>query len=208
MSAAGEHAWGAGAGAGLGSQPAQRRSEAGGTLDTWCGRSQASLVAQSVKNLPAVQGKQVPSLAWEDPLEEEMAAHASVLAWRILWTESRAGSVHGVAELDMAEVTGHACTRAQRLSQVCPTSPSLQGRGGRGRRRQSEARGPCSLRQDIPGWGGGPVLSTVISAGGSEMWEPQPNIQMRPTQRSGCSVLPRHLSISCSVSPTLQPHGL
>ena len=40
----------------------------------------ASLVAQSVKNLPAVQETQVRSLGWEDPLEKEMATHSSILA--------------------------------------------------------------------------------------------------------------------------------
>ena len=43
----------------------------------------ASLVAQLVKNLPAMQETWVPSLGWEDPLEEGMATHSSVLAWRI-----------------------------------------------------------------------------------------------------------------------------
>ena len=47
----------------------------------------ASLVAQMVKNLPAVQEMQVWSLGWEDPLEEEMATHFSILAWGIQWTE-------------------------------------------------------------------------------------------------------------------------
>ena len=46
-----------------------------------------SLVAQTVKSLPAVQETQVPSLGWEDPLEEGMATHSSILAWRIPWTE-------------------------------------------------------------------------------------------------------------------------
>ena len=41
----------------------------------------ASLVAQSVKNLPAVQETQVWSLGWEDPLEKEMATHSSIPAW-------------------------------------------------------------------------------------------------------------------------------
>ena len=45
----------------------------------------ASLVAQSVKNLPAVQKTRVRSLSWEDPLEKEMATHSSTLAWRIPW---------------------------------------------------------------------------------------------------------------------------
>ena len=39
-----------------------------------------------VKNLPAMQETWVPSLDLEDPLEEEMATHSSILAWRILWT--------------------------------------------------------------------------------------------------------------------------
>ena len=45
------------------------------------------LVAQMVKNLPAVQQTGVGYLRWEDPLEEGMAIHSSILAWRIPWTE-------------------------------------------------------------------------------------------------------------------------
>ena len=47
-----------------------------------------------VKNLPVIQETQemwVWSLGWEDPLEEEMATHSSILAWRILWTEEPDG---------------------------------------------------------------------------------------------------------------------
>ena len=47
----------------------------------------ASLVAQVVMNLPAMQEIQVQSLGQEDPLKEGMAAHWSILAWRIPWTE-------------------------------------------------------------------------------------------------------------------------
>ena len=47
----------------------------------------ASPVAQIVKNLPAMQETQVRSLGWEDPLENGMATHSSILAWRIPWTE-------------------------------------------------------------------------------------------------------------------------
>ena len=47
----------------------------------------ASLVAQTIKNLPAMQETWVQSLGWEDALEEGMAAHSSILAWRIPWTE-------------------------------------------------------------------------------------------------------------------------
>ena len=48
-------------------------------------------MAQWVKNPPAVQETQVRSLGWEDPLEEEMATHSSILAWKIPWTEEPGG---------------------------------------------------------------------------------------------------------------------
>ena len=51
----------------------------------------ASLVAQKVKNLPAMQETWVRSLGQEDPLEKRMATHSSILAWRIPWTRSLAG---------------------------------------------------------------------------------------------------------------------
>ena len=47
----------------------------------------ASLVAKTVKHLPAVWETWVQSLGWEDPLEKEMATHSSTLAWKIPWTE-------------------------------------------------------------------------------------------------------------------------
>ena len=47
----------------------------------------ASLVAQMVKRLPAMQETWVRTLGWEDPLEKEMATHCSTLAWKIPWTE-------------------------------------------------------------------------------------------------------------------------
>ena len=45
------------------------------------------MVAQMVKNPPAMQENQVRSLGWEDPLEKGMATHSSILAWRITWRE-------------------------------------------------------------------------------------------------------------------------
>ena len=51
----------------------------------------ASLVAQTVKNLPAMQEPQVQSLGQEDPLEKGMATHSSILAWRIPWIEKPGG---------------------------------------------------------------------------------------------------------------------
>ena len=53
--------------------------------------SKASLVAQMVKNLPAMQESSVRSLSQEDPLEKEMATHSSILAWRIPWMEEPGG---------------------------------------------------------------------------------------------------------------------
>ena len=46
-----------------------------------------SLVAQTVKSLPAMQQTQVQFLGQEDPLEKEMATHSSILAWKIPWME-------------------------------------------------------------------------------------------------------------------------
>ena len=59
----------------------------------------ASLVAQRVKNPPAVQEIRVQSLSWEDPLEKGMATHSSIIAWEIPWTEESGGAtVHRVAQ--------------------------------------------------------------------------------------------------------------
>ena len=44
-----------------------------------------------VENLPAMQDIKVPSLDWDDPLEEGMAIHSSILAWEIPWTEEPSG---------------------------------------------------------------------------------------------------------------------
>ena len=48
---------------------------------------EASLIAQSVKNMPAVQETRVRFLRWEDPLEKEMATHSSILVWTVPWIE-------------------------------------------------------------------------------------------------------------------------
>ena len=52
--------------------------------------SWAPLVAQTVKNLPAMRETWVRSLGWEEPLEKGTATHSSILAWRIPWTEETA----------------------------------------------------------------------------------------------------------------------
>ena len=61
--------------------------------------SQASLVAQTIKNPPTVWDTWVQSLDWEDPLEEGMATHSSILAWRIPMDRGAwRAAVHGVAQ--------------------------------------------------------------------------------------------------------------
>ena len=82
-------------------------------LSPWSGRSPgegagyplqyswASLTAQSVKNLPAIWETWVQSLGWEDPLEENMAAHSDICAWRITVDgEAWWATVHVVTESD------------------------------------------------------------------------------------------------------------
>ena len=57
------------------------------------------VVAQMVQNLSAMQETSVRSLAWEDPLEEGMATHSSILAWRILMDKGAWwATVHGVTK--------------------------------------------------------------------------------------------------------------
>jgi len=54
-------------------------------------KSRASLVALTVKCLPAMRETWVRSQGWKDPLEKEMATHSSTLAWKIPWTEEPGG---------------------------------------------------------------------------------------------------------------------
>ena len=61
----------------------------------------ASLIAQLVKNLPAMWETPVQFLCWEDPLEKGQATHFSILAWRIPWT------VHGIAKNQTTEWLSH-----------------------------------------------------------------------------------------------------
>ena len=56
-------------------------------LGNFCDKSYCSLVAQSGKNLPAMQQTVVRSLGQEDPLGKGMATHSGILVWEILWTE-------------------------------------------------------------------------------------------------------------------------
>ena len=70
--------------------------------------SWASLVAQMVKNLPAMQETWVRSLGWKDPLEKGMAAHSSTLAWRSPWNRQVVGySPWGCKESDVTDFHFH-----------------------------------------------------------------------------------------------------
>ena len=61
--------------------------------------SWASLVTQTVKDLPAMRETWVQSLGWEDPLEEDVATHYSILAWRISMNRGAwQATIHGVAK--------------------------------------------------------------------------------------------------------------
>ena len=74
----------------------------------------ASLVAQMVKNLPAMQETWVRSLGREDPLEKEVATHSSILAWRTPWAEEPGG----LQNMGLQRV-GHDCmTNTCRYSEV------------------------------------------------------------------------------------------
>ena len=72
----------------------------------------ASLVAQIVKSLPAVQETRVQSLGRENPLEKEMATHSSILAWKIPWTE---------------ELGRPQCMESQRVGHDWATSLTYEG---------------------------------------------------------------------------------
>ena len=63
----------------------------GGWDGGWWWRQRSFLVAQMVKNLPAMQQAWVRPLGWDDLLEKEMATHSSIPAWRIPWTEEPGG---------------------------------------------------------------------------------------------------------------------
>ena len=53
--------------------------------------NQSVIMAQAVKNPPETEEMQAQPLGWEDPLEEEMATHSCILAWKIPWTEEPGG---------------------------------------------------------------------------------------------------------------------
>ena len=85
-----------------GGLPSMGRTESDTTETTQL--SKASLVAQTVKNLPVMQKTQVHFPGQEDPLKKEMATHSSILAWRIPWAEKPDGlQSMGCKQSDMTE---------------------------------------------------------------------------------------------------------
>ena len=83
----------------------------------------ASLVAQMLKNLPAVWETQVRFLGQEGPLEKEMAAHSSTLAWKIPWTEEPGG----LQPMGSQRVRHDLATELARMPS--PQSKLCEGRG-------------------------------------------------------------------------------
>ena len=79
------------------------------------------LVAQMVKNLPAMWKTLVRSLGQEDPLEKKLATHSSILAWRIPWTEEPGGLyiVHGGVK-SQTQLSTRSHTDSQMLCKWCP----------------------------------------------------------------------------------------
>ena len=76
-----------------------------------CGFNQGFPGGLAVKNLPAMQETQIRFLGREDLLEEGMATHSGILAWRIPWTEQPEATIHRVTESDLTEATEHAHMR-------------------------------------------------------------------------------------------------
>ena len=83
----------------------------------------ASLVAQMVKNLPAIWETWVPSLCQEDPLEKRMATHSSILAWRIPQTEEP-GRLQSMG----LQRVGHDCATNTHIVCIAFSTEPLHGR--------------------------------------------------------------------------------
>ena len=118
-----------------------------------------------VKNLPAMQENQVPSLGWKDPLEKEMATHSRILAWRIPWTKEP-GGLQSIGPQrvrhDWATNTFTITSHSLKYS-VC-TMGTCQGTqaGPRGCRSQSPCPSPSrSGSQPWPYWHFGPNNSLL-----------------------------------------------
>ena len=86
----------------------------------------ASLVAQMVKNLPAIQETWVQSLGWEDALEKGMATYSSILPWRIPWTEDMNRGHQRNANQNHNEILSHTCQNGNHQKTSINKSISIQ----------------------------------------------------------------------------------
>ena len=112
----------------------------------------ASLIAQSVKNLPAMQETQVQFLGREDPLEKEMAIHSRILAWKIPWAEEPGGlQSMGLQESDTTLRLNHHHHHHQ-----CPTSCGLPRTAPRPREPHALCTADSELGNVGRNWAGGP----------------------------------------------------
>ena len=116
-------------------------------------------MAQTVRNLPAMQGTQVGSLGWEDLLEKRMVTHSSILAWRIPWTEEPGG----LQSMGSQEVRHNSMTNTR-----CSTQGALYKMSGgqeaeRGGRAGGGGRGMGAVHRCSPNRGRG-----------AGVWQPLP----------------------------------
>ena len=127
-----------------------------------------SLVAQMVKNLPAMQETWVWALGWEDQLEKGMATHCSVLAWRIPWTEEPDGLQYmGHKELDMTKWLTYMHVQVYVCMYVCVSMcvilkllNIIKGFPG-----GSVVKNPCANAEDARDSGSVPGLGRLSSEG-------------------------------------------
>ena len=83
-------------------------------------------MAQTVKNLPAMQKTQVRSLGWEDPLEKEIATHSSIVAWKILMDRGAWwATVHGVAK-SQTQLSNYHNSKHAAYAEATDLSPEKQ----------------------------------------------------------------------------------
>ena len=95
-------------------------------LNAWSLPLKEFPVAQTVKNPPAMQETWVQSLCWENPVEESMATHSSILAWRIPWTEEPGGLYPQCRkESDMTERLTHTRAIKKMLILIKPVLPEI-----------------------------------------------------------------------------------
>ena len=126
-------------------------------VDEEAGDLWASLVAQTVNNLPAMQETWVRSLGWEDPLEKGMATHSSILAWRIPSTEERGGLQMGSRRVRHNWATDtFTCRRFMRGHSwnlhLCKGKEAGLGRGGRGAAAVPSQWSPRPILQKFWSW--------------------------------------------------------